>query len=219
MRSLYALALLSLAVSGGAACDRAKASLGTAAAAPAEGSSTSLTESTPPTARAALEPRDDLPGLPNFAKVSDVLYRGAQPTAEGFRTLKNMGVKTVVSLRMLHSDRKMLEGTGLQYRRISAKAWHPEDEDVARVLKIVEDPKNQPVFVHCEHGADRTGTVVAAYRMVEQGWTNEEAAAELQAFGYHPIWAEILTYLSRFERKAMQQTVANTPAPSLDLIE
>ena len=72
-----------------------------------------------------LQPRNDLPGLPNFAKVADGLYRGAQPSAEGFRTLTGMGVKTVVNLRWAHSDREMLAGTGLQYLHIRAKAWHP----------------------------------------------------------------------------------------------
>jgi protein tyrosine phosphatase (PTP) superfamily phosphohydrolase (DUF442 family) len=167
----------------------------------------------------ALMPRNDLPGLTNFAKVSDVLYRGAQPTAEGFKTLASLGVKTVVSLRWLHSDRDLLAGTGLRYFRIEAKAWHPEDEDMSRALKIIEDPKNQPVFVHCQHGSDRTGTLVAAYRIVDQGWTREDAASELPNFGYHPIWTEVLTYLKRFDRAAMRATIDATAMPKLDLVE
>jgi protein tyrosine/serine phosphatase len=169
-------------------------------------------------ARALASPREDLPGLPNFAKVSEGLYRGAQPTAEGFRTLRALGVKTVVSLRWLHSDRALLAGTGLRYFRIEAKAWHPEDEDVARALKIIEAPENRPVFVHCQHGADRTGTVVAAYRIVEEGWSREEAASELPRFGYHPIWTEVLDYLKRFDRTAMRRTIDETPAPKLDVV-
>jgi protein tyrosine/serine phosphatase len=221
----YAL-LASIAWFAAIACESKQAPAQAAAAAPAgrtaaAGGDASATGPAPvasASAHLALMPREDVAGLPNFAKVSDVLFRGAQPTAEGMRALKAMGVKTVVSLRMAHSDRDMLAGTELQYLRISAKAWHPEDEDVARVLKIIEDPKNQPVFVHCQHGADRTGTMVAAYRMVEQGWTKEEAAAELPNFGYHPVWTQILAYLDRFDRKAMLETVAQTPAPTLDLI-
>ena len=173
----------------------------------------------PTSSRPRLTPRSDLPGLPNFAKVSDTLYRGAQPTREGFLALKGMGVKTVVSLRMLHSDRGMLEGTGLQYLRIEAKAWHPEDEDTARVLKIIEDPKNQPVFVHCQHGADRTGALIAAYRIVEEGWTTDEAAAELPNFGYHPIWTEVMSYLKSFDRASMQSKVAKAPVEVLDVVK
>lgn len=165
------------------------------------------------------EPRDDIPGLPNFAKISDALYRGAQPTAEGFQALAKMGVKTVVNLRMLHSDRDLLKGTGLKYLHIKAKAWHPEDEDVASVLKVIEDPANQPVFVHCQHGADRTGTMVAAYRIVEQGMSSEDAAQELPRFHYHPIWSQVMTYLGGFQRDAMRARIAKTAMPRLEIIE
>ena len=168
--------------------------------------------------RTPLRPREDVPGVPNFAQVSAALYRGAQPTAEGMRALQAMGVKTIVNLRLLHSDRDRLEGTGLQYLHIHAAAWHPEDEDVARVLRVIRDPANQPVFVHCQHGADRTGTMVAAYRIVEQGWTSEEAAAELPNFGYHPIWTEILDYLAHFDRAAMQAAVTALPPPTLEVV-
>ncbi|GAC1352031.1 MAG: hypothetical protein NVS3B20_02370 [Polyangiales bacterium] len=155
----------------------------------------------------ALHPRDDLPGLFNFAKVSDVLYRGAQPTAEGFRTLKSMGIKTVIDLRWLHSDRALIEGTGLRYAHFHAKAWHPEDEDIARALRIIHDPGSQPVFVHCQHGADRTGVTVAAYRIVEENWTPADAAKELPNFRFHPIWTQVIDYLARFDSPAMKMKV------------
>lgn len=210
---LHALLLSSALV----ACDSA-ATKGTAVAAPGGTGVASSTDG-PVSARASLMPRSDLPGLPNFAKVSDKLYRGAQPTREGFLALKSMGVKTVVSLRMLHSDREMLEGTGLQYLRIEAKAWHPEDEDIARVLKIIEDPKNQPVFVHCQHGADRTGALVASYRIVEEGWTIDDAAAELPHFGYHPVWTEVMSYLKSFDRASMQAKIAKLSPEDLDVVK
>lgn len=79
-------------------------------------------------AQEPLTPRQDLPGLTNYAKVSEALHRGAQPTAEGFAELKKMGIKTVVNLRSFHSDRGKLQGTGLQYVHIYCKAWHPEEE-------------------------------------------------------------------------------------------
>ncbi len=202
-----------------ASCDSTPAN-GRAAAKPAETDRAASGSGTAPiSSKPKLLPRNDLAGLPNFAKVSDKLYRGAQPTAEGFRTLKSMGIKTVVSLRLLHSDRDSLVGTGLQYLRIDAKAWHPEDEDIARVLKIIEDPKNQPVFVHCQHGADRTGAMVAAYRIVEEGWSNDEAAAELPSFNYHPVWTEVMTYLASVDRASMKERVARTSLQPLDVVE
>lgn len=141
------------------------------------------------------------PGLPNLHKVSDVLYRGAQPTAEGMRQLAGMGIKTVVNLRSFHSDKDELRDTGLGYDSIAMKAWHPEDEDVVKFLGIVSDTNRTPVFVHCEHGADRTGTLCAVYRIVEQGWTPREAAREMTegGFGFHPIWADLVAYVEGFD--------------------
>ncbi|MBN1769929.1 MAG: tyrosine-protein phosphatase [Deltaproteobacteria bacterium] len=137
------------------------------------------------------------PGLPNFHRVDDGLYRGAQPGAEGMRSLERLGVRTVVNLRAAHSDRDELRGTSLDYEHISFKPWHPEDEDVEAFLGIATDPARRPVFVHCQHGADRTGMMVAIYRMVVQGWSVEDAVAELTGggFGFHPVWDNLLDYL------------------------
>jgi protein tyrosine phosphatase (PTP) superfamily phosphohydrolase (DUF442 family) len=171
-----------------------------------------------PAASSTLRPRDDLPGLTNFARVSDVLYRGAQPTAEGFRTLKGMGIKTVINLRSMHSDRPLLAGTGLRYLHIRAQAWHPEDEDIAQALRIIRDPTYQPVFVHCQHGADRTGVTIAAYRIVEQGWTSSMASAELPSFHFHPVWAQVITYLGRFDGAAMKQRITALAPVKLEIV-
>jgi protein tyrosine/serine phosphatase len=137
------------------------------------------------------------PGLPNLHKVSDDLYRGAQPDAEGFRQLKAMGIKTVVDLRAEHSDRKELRDTGLEYEEIPMHAWHAEDEDVVAFLKIVTDKNRTPVFVHCQHGADRTGTVCAAYRVIVCGWSKDEAIREMTegGFGFHKTWQNLVKYI------------------------
>lgn len=150
-------------------------------------------------------PRQDIPGLPNFAQVAPGLYRSAQPTAEGFRAAKAMGIRTVVNLRALHSDRTRLAGTGLGYVHIRSNAWHPEDEDVVAFLAVALDPARQPVLVHCEHGADRTGLMVASYRRAVQGWTLEEALAELPAFGFHEVWAGIRRALERQAPAALKR--------------
>ena len=80
------------------------------------------------------------------------------------KQLKAMGVKTVVDLRALHSDRDLIGDTGLTYEGVGMTAWHPEDEDAVRFLKIVTDKSRTPVFVHCQYGSDRTGTMCAIYR-------------------------------------------------------
>jgi len=130
------------------------------------------------------------PGLPNLHKVSDGLYRGAQPTAEGFRQLQAMGVRTVVNLRSFHSDRDEMGEADLQYEHITMKAWHAEDKEMVRFLQIVGDPERTPVFVHCQHGADRTGVMAAAYRIAVQGWSVEDAVEEMVrgGYGFHEVW-------------------------------
>jgi protein tyrosine phosphatase (PTP) superfamily phosphohydrolase (DUF442 family) len=129
-------------------------------------------------------------GAPNLHKVSDTLYRSAQPSAEGIRNLKAMGIETVVDLRSFHSDRDEIGETGLAYEHIYMKAWHPEEEEAVRFLQIVTNPKRTPVLVHCQHGADRTGTICVLFRVAVQGWSKEEALKEMTqgGFGFHGIW-------------------------------
>jgi tyrosine-protein phosphatase SIW14 len=160
-----------------------------------------------------------LPGVDNFAQVSPSLYRGEQPTAEGFAQLKQRGIKTVVNLRAFHDDRDLLKGSGLRYVHIPEKAWHPEDEDIAKFLKVMQGPANQPVFVHCQQGSDRTGCTVAVYRMVVEGWSVEDAMAEMQNFHFHAVWTEIGEYLGHFDVEAMRKQVEKTEAPKVEVID
>lgn len=148
-----------------------------------------------------------LAGVPNLFKVSDVLYRGAQPTAEGMKALEKMGIRTVVQLRSFHSDEELLKGTHLATEHMYMKAWHPEEHEVLKFLSIVTDTNKTPVFVHCQHGADRTGTMCAIYRMAIQGWKPEDAAREMTdgGYGFHPIWKNLVKYVEEFDVSGMRQ--------------
>ncbi len=173
-------------------------------------------QSAAPTARSAKWAQPlSRPGLPNLFKVSDGFYRGAQPTAEGIRQLPKLGVHTIVNLRTLHSDADKVAGLPLSYESISFKAWHPEHEDVVRFLKIVTKPGNQPIFVHCQHGADRTGMMTAVYRIVVQGWSKDDAIREMTqgGFGFHPIWHDLVDYVRKLDVKALRSE-AGIPAPA-----
>lgn len=143
----------------------------------------------------------ELPGLPNLHKVSEDLYRGAQPSAEGMKQLEKLGVKTVVNLRSSHSDRDELKETSLAYEHIEMTALNPESEDVVRFLQIVSDSNSVPVFVHCQHGADRTGLMCAIYRIVEQDWSKAEAIEEMTngGFGFHKIWSNLPNYIRKLD--------------------
>ena len=136
-----------------------------------------------------------------WVKVSDDLYRGAQPTREGFAELKKLGIKTIVNLRSFHSDRDQMAGRDFIYKHIFMKPWHPEEEEIIRFLDIVTDETNLPVFVHCQHGADRTGTMSAVYRVFVQGWDKEDAIKEMTngGFGFHSVWWSLVKYLKEME--------------------
>ncbi len=143
------------------------------------------------------------PGLRNTYKVSNILYRGAQPTPAGFRELKKLGVKTIVNLRLLHSDRDEIKKAGLKgefkYVHIRMEAWDADQDEIVKFVKLLADPKNHPIFVHCKFGSDRTGTMVAVYRIIFEGWSKKAAVGEMRSgpFGFHEIWAA----LPRFIRK------------------
>jgi protein tyrosine phosphatase (PTP) superfamily phosphohydrolase (DUF442 family) len=139
----------------------------------------------------------DRPGLPNLYKVNDGLFRGAQPTPEGIKELEKLGIKTIVGLRSNHSDKEILGNANLVFEHIPMKTWDVNEEDVVRFLQIATDKNRQPVFVHCQHGADRTGTMCAAYRMAVDGWTKQQALAEMTqgGFGFHAIWTNLIQFI------------------------
>jgi protein tyrosine phosphatase (PTP) superfamily phosphohydrolase (DUF442 family) len=141
------------------------------------------------------------PGLGNFFKVGPDLYRGQRLTPEGAQQIKKLGVKTVVNLEVFHSDKEMLAGTGLNYVSISFKAWHPETEDMAAFLKVASDANLTPLFVHCQYGADRTGTMCSLYRIVIQGWDKPAAIDEMVrgGFGFHPEWQNLLEFIEKLD--------------------
>ena len=147
------------------------------------------------------------PGLPNLHRVTPNLYRSAQPTAEGLGAAERLGIKTVVSLRAFHSDKKVVESTKLKIEGINFKTWHPEDEDVVRFLKLVTDTSNGPFLVHCQHGADRTGTMIAVYRIAVQGWEKDDAIKEMTegGFGYHEMWSNLIRYLKDLEIESLKR--------------
>ncbi len=148
-----------------------------------------------------------LEGVPNFHQVSTNLYRSAQPTSKGMRNLKQKGIATVVNLRSFHSDQDELKGAGLGYEHIYMKAWHPERKEVVRFLRIATDPKRTPVLVHCQHGADRTGTMCAMYRVAVEGWAKEAAIREMRAggYGYHEVWTNLPQWIQEIDVESIRK--------------
>lgn len=148
-----------------------------------------------------------LEGVPNLHKVSDQFYRSAQPSAEGMRNAKAMGIKTVVNLRSFHSDRDEIASAGLGYEHIYMKAWHPEETEIIRFLQIATDQRQTPLLVHCQHGADRTGTMSAIYRIAIQGWSKQDAIKEMTdgGFGFHEVWVNLIPWITALDIEKLKK--------------
>jgi protein tyrosine/serine phosphatase len=151
--------------------------------------------------------------LPNFHEVNTHVYRGGQPTAQGFEQLKKLGIKTVVDLRDVgeHSqagEEKILSALGMTYISIPMKGLSaPTGEQILAAMKALGDKTDGSVFVHCRRGADRTGTILAVYRILHDGWTNRKALEEAKENG-----------MSFFER-AMQHYILSVDPSSGPLRE
>ncbi len=151
----------------------------------------------------------DAAAIARFQRVDEKLYRGAQPDAGGFQYLRDIGVGTVINLRserdaIRHDEQRLVESLGMRYISLPVKDGNfftrsrtvPEDT-VLRFFAEV-DAAAGPVFVHCRRGADRTGTLVALYRVARNGWTNQRAYHEARALGmrswYSGLRRQILAF-------------------------
>ena len=146
-------------------------------------------------------------GVPRLGEVSPTLFRGAQPTQQGFQRLAEMGISIVVDLRIRgrKGERKEVTSLGMRFVQIPWNCFHPEDTDMARFLKLLHDNRGKKVFVHCQTGDDRTGMIIAAYRIAEEGWTAKEAMKEMEAYGFtsphHLICPGLAAYEARFPER------------------
>jgi uncharacterized protein (TIGR01244 family) len=147
------------------------------------------------------------PGLPNLHKVNDRLYRGAQPEENGYEELAKMGVKTVICLRETDPDLDKIKQAKLEGIHIPVKTWNPTKDQVVEFLKAVTDKSKQPVYVHCRHGSDRTGTMCAIYRVAVEGWSKEDAIREMTKgdFGFHSLWTNLIRFVEKLDIDALKK--------------
>jgi tyrosine-protein phosphatase SIW14 len=126
----------------------------------------------------------DPESLPRFRQVAPGIYRGGQPKERGYEWLKQHGVKTIINLRSERDERRQVESLGLHYVYLPMDARDEISPDaIQNFLSIISDPARQPVFVHCQRGADRTGFMVGVFRIAKQGWTPEQAYDEARDIG------------------------------------
>jgi protein tyrosine/serine phosphatase len=126
--------------------------------------------------------------LPNFHQVNAKLYRGGQPRAGGIQKLASLRVNTIVNLRdddeRAEAEGREAKAAGLRYFNIPVERMgRPQDAEIERALALINDAENGVVFVHCAHGADRTGVVIAVYRISHDGWSSEQAKNEANRYG------------------------------------
>jgi tyrosine-protein phosphatase SIW14 len=154
-------------------------------------------------------------GVGNFHVVNDHIYRGAQPTAAGFQGLAKAGVKTIIDLRETDArsavEKKAVEAAGMRYINIPMRGMSaPSTADVEKIMALFNDASSGPVFVHCRRGADRTGTVVACYRIAHDGWDNAKALREARTDGMRWVEISMQHYVMGYQPSAA--TVAATTA-------
>lgn len=147
--------------------------------------------------------------LPNFYQINERLYRGAQPKHSGIQSLVRLGIKTVINLRdddeRARAEEEEARAAGLTYFNIPFKnLGRPTDEQVAQVLAILNASENQPVFIHCKRGADRTGTIIAIYRIEHDGWTGEQAKAEANSYGMRFWQRGMKDYINDYYQRRLE---------------
>jgi tyrosine-protein phosphatase SIW14 len=159
--------------------------------------------------------------LPNFQKLNDHVYRGAQPTDDGFIELAQLGIKTVIDLRQIgeHSqadEQKLVTSLGMRYVSIPMTGMStPKDDQVTAVLALLSDTTSGPVFVHCKRGADRTGMVVAVYRISQDGWANKKALSEAKSYGMSFFERAIQHYVMDYKPGVVVATAGAASASSV----
>jgi tyrosine-protein phosphatase SIW14 len=170
-----------------------------------------------------LSEADDL--LVNFQVVSPAVLRGGQPDEEALSVLKKAGVKLVVNLRhhskaspqpantytffRRHSDddeideeRDIAQKLGLRFLNISLDGINaPSFADIDRFIELFTDAENLPMYVHCLHGRERTGFMLAAYRIKIEKWTADEAYKEMLQQGFDPLRSVLSDALFAYAKK------------------
>ena len=133
-------------------------------------------------------------GIPNAGKITDRLYRGAQPKEVGLSELKMLGINTIVDLRAedpekVAWERKHTESLGMRFVHIPVSGWSPPtNEQIIQFLSLVRSEPGQKIFVHCRFGHDRTGVFLATYRIAFEKWPAEQALKEMYFFGFNGFW-------------------------------
>ena len=144
----------------------------------------------------------------NLYMVDTGVYRCAQPDAEAFAELEQLGIRSVINLRYLCSDDQPAKATGLTLHHVKMMASNSDWDKLVKTLRIIKN-RQGPIVIHCKHGSDRTGLVLALYRIVFQGWSKEAAIDELKngGYGFHTVYANIPSFIRNLDETALKKAV------------
>ncbi|HZO90929.1 MAG TPA: tyrosine-protein phosphatase [Chthonomonadaceae bacterium] len=149
------------------------------------------------------------PGLPNFGKLNACLWRSGQPNQRGYQKLAEMHVKTIINLREEYPQDKDQIPAGVQYFYIPIKdETAPTVEQAKEFLRIVSNPDNWPVLVHCRGGEGRAGVMCALVRHSFDGWDDKRIMKEVNNFRTAYL-GFIRTRLKGSQRQFLQEWEAN----------
>ncbi len=154
-------------------------------------------------------------GVGNFQRVDEHVFRGAQPTHEGFTNLSKLGIQMVIDLRepgdRSATERKWVTDAGMRYVSVPMYGMAtPSNTSVLKVLGLLEDSGAGPVFVHCKRGADRTGGIIACYRVEHDRWNNDRALAEARSMGMSWFQTAIQSYVRKYQPRDLTALAPKT---------
>jgi hypothetical protein len=159
-------------------------------------------------------------GMGNLFQVSPELYRSKQPSSKALQNMLagkafvdgNPPVHTIVELLATHDvDAETLgASSAVHHTWLKFNPFRPTDEDVLTFLRVVTDKGSQPVLVHCAQGSDRTGMMVAIYRIVVQGWSKDDALKEMVegGYGFHAFWQDLVRYVRNLDVDSLKTRLA-----------
>jgi tyrosine-protein phosphatase SIW14 len=155
--------------------------------------------------------------LHNWYRLNADVYRSEQPTRQGFEEIRKMGIRTILNLRSERSDASLVEGLGLRLVEIPMEAGRFGEDEIVRALTAIQTAE-KPVLVHCQYGSDRTGVVMAMYRIVFEGWTKEDALAELKGggFGFHVYYMNIPRFIRNVDVEGLREQLTTGAGKSRD---
>ena len=155
--------------------------------------------------------------IKNFGQMDDRFYRGAQPEMDDYKSLKELGIKTVVDLRNDPTDyeKGAVEALGMKYVNIPMSGWKsPKDSDIQEFLKLANNPETGAFYVHCKAGIHRTGVAGAVYRFTKYGWDYDKIYQEMKNYDFSAglVHGALKSYVKDYARKMASTNAGLVPS-------